>query len=63
RLNAEYGEVQPEGSGPSFNCIASHGNHYLSRRYPRLDSIVSARVIVPQAQSGSGLETRPAETP
>ncbi|MBR9989038.1 MAG: peptidylprolyl isomerase [Gemmatimonadetes bacterium] len=47
RLNTEYGEVSPEGSGPSFGCIASHGNHYLSRRYPRLDSILSTRVIVP----------------
>jgi peptidyl-prolyl cis-trans isomerase A (cyclophilin A) len=47
RLNAEYGEVQPEGSGPSFGCIASHGNHYLSRRYPDLDSITSARLVEP----------------
>lgn len=53
RLNAEYGEVQPEGSGPSFGCIASHGNQYLSRRYPRLDSIVNVRVLQPQARSGS----------
>ena len=47
RLNAEYGEVQPEGTGPSFSCIASHGNHYLARRYPRLDSIDTARVVEP----------------
>jgi peptidyl-prolyl cis-trans isomerase A (cyclophilin A) len=46
RLNAEYGEVPPTGTGPSFACIASHGNHYLSRRYPRLDSIQSARVLL-----------------
>lgn len=52
RLNAEYGEVQPEGTGPSFGCIASHGNHYLARRYPRLDSIGTARVAEPgQAHS------------
>ena len=45
RLNAEYGEVPPVGTGPSFGCIVSHGNHYLTRRYPRLDHIVTARVI------------------
>jgi peptidyl-prolyl cis-trans isomerase A (cyclophilin A) len=47
RLNGEYGEVPPEGTGPSFGCIASHGNHYLARRYPRLDSILHARLVVP----------------
>lgn len=47
RLNSGYGEVQPEGSGPSFGCIASHGNHYLTRRYPELDSIGEVRVIEP----------------
>lgn len=47
RLNADYGEVQPEGSGPSFGCISSHGNHYLTRRYPELDSIADARLVEP----------------
>ena len=47
RLNGEYGEIPPEGTGPSFGCIASHGNHYLTRRYPDLDFIRTARVIVP----------------
>lgn len=47
RLNAEYGEVPPEGTGPAFACIVSHGNHYLSRRYPELDSIVDAQVHEP----------------
>jgi peptidyl-prolyl cis-trans isomerase A (cyclophilin A) len=45
RLNAEYGEVQPQGGGPSFGCIVSHGNHYLSRRYPRLDSVTATSVF------------------
>jgi peptidyl-prolyl cis-trans isomerase A (cyclophilin A) len=47
RLNGEYGEVPPEGTGPSFGCIASHGNHYLARRYPELDSIIQATVVAP----------------
>lgn len=49
RLYAGYGEVPPQGTGPSFGCIASHGNEYLSRRYPQLDSIQRVRVIEPGA--------------
>jgi peptidyl-prolyl cis-trans isomerase A (cyclophilin A) len=48
RLHAEYGEIPPGGTGPSFACIASHGNHYLSRRYPRLDYIEHARLVLLQ---------------
>jgi peptidyl-prolyl cis-trans isomerase A (cyclophilin A) len=44
RLNGDYGEVPPRGSGPSFGCILSHGNSYLASRYPRLDSIQSLRI-------------------
>ena len=47
RLHAEYGEVAPQGRGPVFGCMATHGNTYLSRRFPDLDSIVTARVITP----------------
>ena len=47
RLNAEYGEVAPEGAGPAFGCMASHGNQYLSDRFPELDSIATARVVAP----------------
>lgn len=46
-LYSGYGEVAPEGSGPSFGCIASHGNHYLADRFPRLDSIRHAEVVQP----------------
>lgn len=63
RLNAEYGEVQPEGSGPSFGCIASHGNQYLSRRYPRLDSIENVRVFEPEVQTEPTSETAPPAAP
>lgn len=45
RLNGSYGEIPPQGTGPSFGCMTSHGNHYLSRRFPRLDSIHSAHVV------------------
>jgi peptidyl-prolyl cis-trans isomerase A (cyclophilin A) len=39
RLHGGYGEVQPHGRGPSFSCILTHGNRYLSRKYQRLDHI------------------------
>lgn len=47
RLHAGYGEVPPAGTGPSFGCIASHGNEYLARRYPQLDSIHTMTVVDP----------------
>jgi peptidyl-prolyl cis-trans isomerase A (cyclophilin A) len=47
RLHGDYGEVAPEGNGPAFGCIASHGNAYLGARFPELDSIATARVLAP----------------
>jgi peptidyl-prolyl cis-trans isomerase A (cyclophilin A) len=44
-LYSGYGETQPQGTGPAFHCILSHGNQYLARRYPRLDRIERAVVI------------------
>jgi peptidyl-prolyl cis-trans isomerase A (cyclophilin A) len=38
-LHSGYGETQPQGTGPSFGCILSHGNQYLDQAYPRLDRI------------------------
>jgi peptidyl-prolyl cis-trans isomerase A (cyclophilin A) len=45
RLNGDYGDTPPQGNGPSFACILSNGNAYLSRRYPRLDSIQRLRIL------------------
>lgn len=45
RLNSSYGETQPEGRGPSWECVMEKGNGYLRERYPDLDSIVRARVL------------------
>jgi peptidyl-prolyl cis-trans isomerase A (cyclophilin A) len=45
RLHAGYGETQPQGRGPAFACILSHGNSYLDRRYPRLDRVESVGII------------------
>jgi peptidyl-prolyl cis-trans isomerase A (cyclophilin A) len=44
RLHGDYGDMQPQGRGPDFGCILSHGNRYLERRYPRLDRIERVEV-------------------
>lgn len=44
-LYAGYGEGAPQGDGPSQDRIEREGNEYLNRYFPRLDSIVSARVV------------------
>jgi peptidyl-prolyl cis-trans isomerase A (cyclophilin A) len=45
RLHGGYGETQPQGRGPSFACILSHGNRYLARKYPRLDHIERIEIL------------------
>lgn len=44
-LYSEYGDTPPQGSGPAFACILSHGNDYLDRKYPRLDRIERAIIL------------------
>jgi hypothetical protein len=38
-LYDEYGEI------PKYHLIATLGNKYLARMFPKLDYIVSARVV------------------
>jgi peptidyl-prolyl cis-trans isomerase A (cyclophilin A) len=40
-----YGEGPPGGFGPDQGRIIAQGNRYLTTFFPRLDSIVSARVV------------------
>ncbi len=47
RLNAEYGEMSPDGDGPRWGCMYRAGSGYLQRDFPRLDSVVRARVMAP----------------
>lgn len=44
-LYAGYGEGPPYGSGPDQGRIMDQGNRYLERYFPRLDSIVSVRIL------------------
>lgn len=45
QLTFLYGDVAPRGAGPDPNKIEMQGNTYLERDYPRLDGIVTARVM------------------
>lgn len=45
RLHSGYGDIPPQGSGPSFACMLTHGNAYLDERYPELDRIERATVL------------------
>jgi len=45
KLYAEYGEGPPEGRGPMQNRIEQEGNRYLNQSFPKLDSIITARII------------------
>jgi peptidyl-prolyl cis-trans isomerase A (cyclophilin A) len=40
-----YGEGPPRGAGPEQGLITSVGNVYLERAFPRLDSVVRARIV------------------
>ena len=43
-LYSGYGEAAPRGKGPSQDSLTRQGNAYLSRAFPQLDSIVTARI-------------------
>ena len=47
QLYSAYGEPEPTGKGPRWDCVIRGGNPYLQKRFGRLDHIDSAR-IVPQ---------------
>lgn len=54
RLWSSYGEVAPRGTGPDPTRIEIEGDAYLDREFPRLDSIVRARIeLVEEAAPGS----------
>ncbi len=44
KLYAAYGEMSPRGNGPDPLKIQAMGNEYLTRDFPRLDYIKTAKV-------------------
>ena len=44
-LYSGYGEGAPDGAGPSQERIGSEGNAYLTKNFPKLDFIKTARVV------------------
>lgn len=50
RLWSAYGEIPPKGQGPDPAKIMLEGNAYLDREFPRLDTIVRARVVANSVQ-------------
>ena len=45
KLYNGYGEGAPQGYGTDQGLIGRDGNRYLDRYFPKLDSIISARII------------------
>lgn len=45
QLNAEYGEGAPMGGGPDQDRIEKEGTPYLTKDFPKLDYVQSAKVI------------------
>lgn len=45
RLYQGYGEGPPRGTGPDQDRISREGTAYLQRSYPKLDYILSTRVV------------------
>jgi peptidyl-prolyl cis-trans isomerase A (cyclophilin A) len=44
-LYSAYGEGKPQGSGPDQTRIEESGNAYLDEQFPKLDRVLSARVL------------------
>jgi peptidyl-prolyl cis-trans isomerase A (cyclophilin A) len=49
-LHAGYGEGPPRGRGPDQDKLAAQGNLYLQREFPRLDFIISSRIVSQSAR-------------
>jgi peptidyl-prolyl cis-trans isomerase A (cyclophilin A) len=45
QLYADYGEGAPSGRGPDQERIEKEGNTYLTKEFPNLDYIKTARIV------------------
>jgi peptidyl-prolyl cis-trans isomerase A (cyclophilin A) len=47
KLFSAYGEGAPSGHGPDQNRIQKEGNSYLTKSFPKLDSVKTATIVAP----------------
>jgi cyclophilin family peptidyl-prolyl cis-trans isomerase len=45
KLYADYGEGAPSGRGPDQGQLQAEGNAYLSKSFPKLDKILSGKIV------------------
>lgn len=57
-LDGDYGDTPPNGHGPDPGLIAKYGAAYLTRLFPRLDVIYSAKLL-PRRPAGAPGGPRP----
>jgi len=50
KLFSGYGEAAPQGHGPDQNRLQNEGNAYLTKFFPKLDSIKTASIVSPAAK-------------
>jgi peptidyl-prolyl cis-trans isomerase A (cyclophilin A) len=49
KLYADYGEGAPNGHGPDQGRLGAEGKAYTDRFFPKLDKIISAKIVPPAA--------------
>lgn len=50
KVHSGYGEVAPNGKGPDQLKLATQGNAYLAKDFPKLDFIKTATLVEPAAK-------------
>lgn len=54
QLYSGYGEGAPQGEGPDQSLIGKYGKSYLEKHFPKLDSIITARLTTAGAEKHPG---------
>ncbi|MBI3670967.1 MAG: peptidylprolyl isomerase [Acidobacteria bacterium] len=63
QLYSGYGEGAPQGRGPRQDLIGARGKAYLDNDFPKLDSIKTATLIVPEGGPAPAPTKAPAKAP